>query len=242
MHKFKATDEEVKALLKIQEIDIELIRINAQLNDIPEIPKIAACRKKRKEIKGKQDSVISLADDTEEKLSRLQTEEEKLIEQINSLQKKLDGSKDHRIVGSITKEMQGQTKRQQENAKEQEELLERQIKIDNLADEVAAMLSSVDEKEEKLTQEFKKKAGKLKQQQKELELERAGLVKQVSSVILNAYDHLCEEKNGVGIAHVENDYCSACHTTFSGVQLSTIKAAEGLSECPNCHRLMASNF
>ena len=239
MQNLKATNEEVNALLKIQEIDIELMRINTQLNEIPEIPKIAACRKKRKEIKGKQDGVISLADEAEEKLTRLQKEEEKLIEQINALQKKLDGSKDHRIVGSITKEMQGQTKRQQENAKEQEELLERQIKIDNLADEIAAMLASVDEKEEKFTQEFKKKAGALKQKQANCEEERAKLVGQVPSFILSAYDDLCKEKGGVGLAHVENDYCSACHTEFSGVQLNSIRSADGLSECPNCHRLMS---
>ena len=155
---------EVETLLALQKIDTACMRLQRELEKLPELTQIMQCRTKRKEIKAKQDQVIELSDDTEKKLLKLQAEEEAVILKINELQAKLDATSDYRVTRSVTKDMEGQVKRQAAIADEQNELLERQIKIDKLADQVADMLGKVDHKEEHLTADFKEKGGKIKQE------------------------------------------------------------------------------
>lgn len=239
MPEMQATPAEIAALVRIQERDTQTMRLQARLSELPEVKQIAACRTKRKELKGKQDQVVELADDVEAKLAKLQSEEEQLVEKVASLQKKLDGTGDHRIVGSITKEMEGQVKRQAANAKEQDELLERQIKVDKLGDEVAHMVAQVDERERALTRAFQDKAAAIKSEMEEAAAERAALTERVPAPLMRRYEALRKEKGGIGLATIEGDHCSACRTTFLTGQMLKLKAASGLAECPMCHRLMA---
>ena len=239
MPQTQATPAEIEALVRIQERDTQAMRLQTELSGLPEVAQIAACRAKRKELKGKQDQVVELADDVEAKLAKLQAEEEQLVAKVRELQKKLDGTGDHRIVGSITKEMEGQVKRQAANAKEQDEILERQIKVDKLADEVARMLAQVDEREHALTHAFQDKACAIKAKMEAAAAERASFVEQVSAPLMRRYEALRAEKGGIGLATIEGDHCSACRTTFLTGQMLKLKAADGLAECPNCHRLMA---
>ena len=126
-----------KVLLALQSCDTQIMRSKRELDELPEVKAIMDCRAKRKEIKGKQDQVVELLDEVEGKLAKLQAEEERVIAKINALQEKLDSNSDYRATASITRDMEGQVKRQKSIAVEQDELLERQIKVDKLAEQVA---------------------------------------------------------------------------------------------------------
>ncbi len=235
----QATDTEIEALLGVQERDIELMRLKTELSELEEVAQISECRAKRRELKGKQDQVLEIADKVAEKLERLQAEEKSLAEKVAELQKKLDGTGDHRVVGSITKEMEGQVKRQGENAKEQDALLERQIEVERLDGQLAQMLSRTDEREAALTESFREKGAVIKEKVQAAQAARAELAAQVGASIMARYEQLREEKGGLGLAVIEDGHCSACRTTFQTGQMAKLRAASGLAECPNCHRLMA---
>ena len=229
---------DIRVILELQETDAALLRAEHELEELPEARQIMACRAKRKEIKGKQDQVIELADEVEGKLERLQAEEERVIGKINALQAKLDSTRDYRVTQSVTRDMQGQVKRQGAIAEEQNALLERQIKIDKLADQVADMLAKVDHREEHLTAAFKEKGGKLRQRIVELKASHDALVAELEEPLAKRYEQLRAEKGGVAVARLEGDHCSACSTTILIGQLAKLKKGGDLGECPNCHRLL----
>ena len=229
---------DIKALINLQECDTQIMRSKKELDELPEVKAIMECRAKRKEIKGKQDQVVELADETEEKLAKLQAEEERTIQKINSLQAKLDSSSDYRVTSSVTRDMDGQVKRQASIAKEQDELLERQIKIDKLADQVADMLAKVDHNEHHLTESFKEKGGVIRARISNLEAERETLLAQITPELGKRYEALREEKNGIGLAHLEDDHCSICRSIILTGELNKLRKGPALSECPSCHRLM----
>ena len=54
---------EVETLLALQKIDTACMRLQRELEKLPELTQIMQCRTKRKEIKAKQDQVIELSDD-----------------------------------------------------------------------------------------------------------------------------------------------------------------------------------
>ena len=235
----QATESEVEALLGVQERDMELMRLEARLSGLEEVAQISECRARRRELKGKQDQVTDLADGVAAKLERLQEEERALSEKVAELQKKLDGTGDHRVVGSITKEMEGQTKRQGENAKEQDALLERQIEAERLDVQLSQMLARVDEREAALTESFREKGGAIKERVQAAQAARAELAAQVNATAMARYEQLRKEKGGIGLATVEDGHCSACRTALQTGQMARLRTASGLAECPNCHRLMA---
>lgn len=173
------------------------------------------CRAKRKEIKGKQDQVVELLDEVEGKLAKLQAEEERVIAKIKALQEKLDTNADYRATASITRDMEGQVKRQKNIAIEQDELLERQIKVDNLAEQVAQALAKTDHAEAHHTESFKQKGGAIKAHIGELETKRAELIAQASTrPWAQRYEALRAEKNGVAVSRLEDDHCTACRSTI----------------------------
>lgn len=230
---------DIDTLLELQRNDLARLRVERQLQELPEAKQIVECRAKRKTIKGKQDQVIELSDEVEEKLSKLQAEEERVIAKINELQAKLDATSDYRVTKSVTKDMEGQMKRQASISREQDELLERQIKIDKLADQVADMLGKLDHREQHLTEDFKSKGGELKGQIDGFKARHDELVAQLSDVRLGRrYEQLAGEKGGIAVARLEGDHCTACHTTLPAGQLAKLRKGPNLAECPNCQRLL----
>lgn len=229
---------DIQTLVELQKIDADALRAKKELDALPEAKQIMECRAKRKEIKGKQDQVIELADDVQKKIAKLSAEETKVIEKIKELQDELESTSDYRVTQKVTRDMEGQVKRQASISDEQTELMEREIKVDKLADQVADMLQRLDHKEEHLTADFKKKGGALKQQIDGLSKQHDGLIAKLPDALARRYEKLRGEKGGVALARLEGNHCSVCSTTVTAGQLEKLKKGPALSECPNCQRIM----
>lgn len=227
-----------KVLLDLQDCDTQIMRSKRELDDLPELKAIMECRAKRKEIKGKQDQVVELLDEVEDKIAKLQVEEERVIAKIKALQEKLDSNSDYRATASITRDMEGQVKRQKNIGIEQDELLERQIKVDKLAEQVAEALAKVDHAEAHHTEHFKQKGGAIQARIAQLETERTTLLAQLDLAIAQRYEALRAEKNGVAVSRLEGDHCTACRSTILDGMLAKLCKGDELAECPNCHRMM----
>lgn len=229
---------DIKVLEQLHACDTEYLRAKRELEGLPEAKQIMEFRAKRKEVKGKQDQVIELSDDVEAKIAKLQAEEEQVIAKINELQATLDSTSDYRVTQSVTKEMNGQVKRQAAIADEQNELLERQIKIDKLADQVADMLAKVDHGEQHATEQFKRKGTAIKEHMEQLSAERDTLLVQLDPAVAARYEQVRAEKGGIALARLDGDHCSVCSTVIMTGQLYQLQHGPALGECPNCHRLM----
>lgn len=229
---------ETQVLLDLQESDTEIMRAKRELDALPELAAIMECRAKRKEIKGKQDQVIELADEVEAKMAKLSLEESRVVEKINALQATLDSNSDYRTTQSTTRDMEGQVKRQKSIAIEQDELLERQIKIEKAADQVAEMLAKVNHAEEHHTAQFKQKGGAIKERIAQLEARRAQLLGQLDAQLAKRYEALRAEKSGIAVSVLEDDHCSACRSIILDGVLAKLRKGPEIAECPNCHRIM----
>ena len=229
---------DIEVLQQLQSCDLERMRAEKQLDELPEAKSIMDCRARRRELKGKQDEIVELADDAEAKLEALQREEQQVIEKINALQQQLDTTSDYRVTQSVTRDMQGQVKRQATLAGDVDAMLERQIKIDNFADQLSGMLADVDEKERAYTVTFKEKGGALKARIDELAAEHTRLGQLLAPETLARYERIRDEKGGIGLARLDGERCSACSTLILTGQLAKLRKGPAIAECPNCHRIM----
>ncbi len=226
-----------EALIELASAEKDLVRAKKALNEIPEAAKIVECRAKRKELKGKQDQVVELTDEVNAKLAAFEEEETKLIAKMNELQDTLDHTSDYRVTTSVTRDMQGLVKRQSTIAEETDTLLERQIKIDHLAEQVADMLAKLDHKEHHLTEDFKVKGGEAKREIDAIEARVAELLSVLPADLAARYAKLKDEKGGMPVAVLEGSHCSVCRSEFPTGQMSKLKSGPTVTECPNCHRI-----
>lgn len=231
----------VEILEQLQANDTEYLRVKKELDELPEAKQIVECRSRRRDLKGKQDQVVELSDDAQAKMTVLQREEEQVIAKINSLQEKLDTSSDYRVTQAAQRDMEGQVRRQSSISGEMDDLLERQIQIDKLADQVADMLEKLDAKEEKVTSEFKRKGGELKDRLSSMEGERETLLGELDPSLAAKYEKIREEKGGIAVSRLEGDHCSVCCTTLPVAQLARLRQGPALAECPNCRRIMVTH-
>ena len=198
------------------------------------------CRAKRRELKAKQDQVVGLADEVAEKIARFEEEETKLLAKLAELQATLDHTTDHRVVAKVTRDMEGLVKREQTINEETDALLERQIKIDNLAAQLADMLAKLDHKEHHLTEDFKEKGGEAKARVDALQAQIERLVGDLPAALQSRYAKVKAEKGGRGAAFLEGSHCSACHVELQTGALAKLKAGEAVTECPSCRRIFAA--
>lgn len=233
---------ESQILYQISLLDREVARAKKALENLPEAAQIVECRAKRKELKSKQDQVLELTDDVNDKLAKLGEEETELIEKLKELQKTLDTSADFRVANSITSEMETLVERQSVISEETDALLERQIKIDNLAAQVSDMLEKLDHKEHHLTEDFKEKGAELKSQIESLESRVDSAKGELSQELVQRYEKLKEQKKGLAIAYFEGGHCSACRMEFQTGALAKLKAGPEIGECPNCHRIFLKDI
>ena len=179
--------------------EAELLRAKKELDQIPEAAQIVECRAKRKELKAKQDQVIELTDEVSEKLARFEEEENRLLAKMRELQETLDHSTDYRVTSKVTRDMDGLLKREQTINDETDALLERQIKIDNLAAQLADMLAKLDHKERHLTEDFKEKGGEAKARVDALQAQIERLVGELPAALQTRYAKVKAEKGGRGL-------------------------------------------
>ncbi|MCQ2752567.1 MAG: hypothetical protein MJ189_05690 [Coriobacteriales bacterium] len=227
---------ETQILIALDAADTRIRQLTKKLNELPQIAVIKNCRAKRKELKGKQDELVDIHDNLQKKIDLLAFEEEKVIAKVNELKNVLNKSSDFRVTKSAQRDMDGQLKRQNTLASEQESLLEKQIKSDNVLNELLAMLEKLDEKENKASEEFKKLGIEIKKQIDEQILIRNECEAQLNSDLLKKYKALKEEKVNA-VAVLQDGHCSMCRATFLQGQLAKLEDGPNLTECPMCRRI-----
>ena len=104
-------DEDISTLIELQHNDMELLRVQKAIADLPQRKTIVAARKKIKAIDEKQETVGKLRAKAEEKLAGISEEDGKLAAKQEEAQKAVDSASGYRDVEAHTREMDGYAKR-----------------------------------------------------------------------------------------------------------------------------------
>lgn len=71
-----------------------------------------------------------------------------------------------------------------------------------------------------------------------LDSERKAVVNGIPETLLTTYEKLRQQKNGIAVAAMMENSCSACGTTFTQSQHQNARSADGLFNCPTCRRII----
>lgn len=71
-----------------------------------------------------------------------------------------------------------------------------------------------------------------------LDVERKALLSQINPTLLESYDQLIAAKNGLAVAAVDEDCCTACGSTLTAAEIQSARSATRLVNCPTCGRIL----
>jgi uncharacterized protein len=80
--------------------------------------------------------------------------------------------------------------------------------------------------------------GNLTQRINRLKIERQTAITQIPAAYSQEYEKLKAGKQGLAIASLQDNSCSACGTTFTPSQCQSSRSQTELFYCPTCHRII----
>ena len=235
----KTTTTEITRLLQLQKIDIDHLRLSKKLEDLPQRNIILRLREKTTEIKAKDDHLENMLKESRQSLNRIRDEDERLVLKQASIQQKIDEAHgDYRAITSLTKDLEGASKRRKTLKDELNESEEKNLQLQEAKAKIEEALSSLKAQEDESIVSFQQEGGALKNEIARLEALRTSILTEISDPLIELYEKKRIRCSGVALSKLEAGVCSVCRNNFDEGKLFHLKAEAPLSECPSCKRMM----
>ncbi len=229
--------DEIRKLIKLQEIDSELDSLIEECSFIPA------------EIENKKNLISEMKNKLEEdrkKLKNFQVQHKELDLELISCE---DAIKKHKTELNIVKTNEQYKALLAEIAKKETEKSGIEDKILQLMENIDSYSNMLKEKEKKLKEEevkileqiksLEEKKKNLEEQIKTQENKRREFSNTIKLDILKKYEHIRESKeDGVAIAAIENNHCGCCRIKLPPQVINEVSKGNDLVLCDNCTRIL----
>lgn len=232
--------QSAEVLKKLSDIDLNILRLNKQLDELPHKGQILELRLKIKELEGKQAQVQKMASDVARTLTLLDDETKHNLHEMAQSQKALDQSSEYRQTTALASELEMLANRKAKLEEDSLIQMEKQEKIAEVAAQVTEATRKLGAEEQACTDAYKQAGGKLKQEIFDLGQTRETLVARLPAPLGEEYLKALENKAGIGAAHLEGNRCSGCYATLTEGQLAKLIEGTLIGHCPMCNRLVVT--
>lgn len=232
--------ERTAALLELQDVDLEILRSQKRLDEMPEKRAILETRKKTREVTELRAKAAELVSRLAAAVSKHEDECAMITTKIEDEQAKLMGGDvtNPKEVVHITREMDALKRRKDKLEMEEIELMERVEKANGQVAKVDAALAQLAAKEASITDQYKAKGSEMIAQIDELKKRRELLAAALEPKLLGSYESLRENKGGVGVGRLDGVMCTACRMDLPAERVAELLAGPPVAVCPQCHRLI----
>ncbi|PMP62540.1 MAG: hypothetical protein C0197_04480 [Caldimicrobium thiodismutans] len=228
--------EDIVRLIELQKIDLEILRLEKSVAEVPQALKKA---KKERDLLKEKINVLEKAIEEKEKQKNLfeeeLKEEQKRLKQTQARLTQIRGSRDYQILLREIDEMK-KTIRIKED-----EILKLMEEIENLSkerDNLKNQLEKVQAVLEEETKKFEKFCEEINAEKESLLKKRKEIAEKISGGILRKYELIRQKKGGVGIAAVENGVCEGCFMSVPPQLYNELQKDNRFYECPHCKRII----
>lgn len=228
--------EEIKNLIELQAIDLEVYKIDEQMAD-----GYGGIDNRRQEIEAQKNTIEEYKEQLalgEKRRRELETNIEDEQERIKDRQTKLMNIQTNREYQSILKEIED-TK--QSYKQSEEELLLLIEQLESMENKIVEITKQCADAEAKLNAESKvieDEAAKLEAQKNKILKSRNSQADKVDQKYLKRYETLKERRNGLAVAGVTKGVCQGCNMNIPPQMFNELLREDAILSCPTCNRMM----
>lgn len=225
------------SLLKLQEIDLTLMRDKEQLQNLPEIAELARRRKLYLKLKGDATKLYAQRKDVEIDLQDLDVREQKLHEGVEQARREVDMD-DYRQVQQLEITLSDFAKKLDRVEFERKEA---HGKLDSIQSEDATLAENIKKVESSIvamTKQARTHATEIQETIDKNERKRSMLFDGLDSSLAKAYEKASKQFGHLAVEKLEGNVPSICRMSLQSSSMSDLRHADEVTECPYCHRLM----
>ena len=229
-------EEQIKLLVEMQGRDTHILKLENELESIPETIKNmeGAFKEKSSDLKKLEEAVKALQLKRKEKEGELETKESS----IKKYQTQMYQVKTNKEYTALQEEI-GRTRA--DNSIIEEAILNLFDEIDAKNKNIAKEKDFLKAEEAKFSDEKKRliaEEGRIKTELEGLKGEREDLSAKVDKGILKKYDRIIKNKDGLAVVTITNDACQGCFRVLPPQVTNEVKMNEELVFCEYCARIL----
>lgn len=232
--------DQARILLELQERDLRLLRLNKQLDEMPEKRVILAARAKLAEIATLLARTDSAGRAVDAQVSRLDDEMTAVRGKLEHEQAKLLSGevKNPKELTAISLELDSLKRRLEKLEGEELAQMAKRETATAQSEKVSAALATGRAREAQLVTAFKARGGDLLSEVARLSAERTALAAALPPALRDRYESLRAAKHAIAVGALEGDMCGVCRVSIPAVALEKLKAGPEIGRCPMCQRIL----
>jgi predicted nucleic acid-binding Zn-ribbon protein len=233
------TEEQINVLVELQGLDAQIYRLREEMESKPRRLETMqnACRGREAAIEEMRKKIKSIDVLRKEKEIELQTKEAS----VKKYQAQLYQIKTNKEYTSLLSEIEGL---KADSSVLEEDILKLFEETDRIRDEIkkeegqlAQDKDVLRNEEEKVKQELEVIGARLK----ELNQARGVLTPRVILPLLDRYERILKNRNGLAVVSAENDSCQGCHMELPPQVINEMRLKKEIIYCENCARIVYIN-
>ncbi len=229
-------EQDIDKLLKLQEIDLEIDRLEKLIKKIPE--EIENLKQKKEELLFKFEKINNDIKHAEARKKEKELDIQTYQDRILKIEDALNRVKTNEEYKSLLRE---KAQLEESIMEIEDEILNIMEEIEHLKEEKKKLEKDIEQEKQRIENEIKKKEKLLeetKNKLKQLKEEREKIKKEISPQSLSKYELIKKKRGSKVIAIINDDTCSGCYMVIPPKVYSNLVKGEQLLTCPHCGRFL----
>ncbi len=229
---------ESQALLRLQEIDLQLMRDSHALRQMPQQKRLAALAQAKKKLKSELQKIVGQRKDAQMELDDNEERHIRLLQIMDEVREKAQES-GYREVGDIESQLTSLAKKVEKLEFAHGELQASLGKLEKAEANARALGYRLDSEGEELEASYKRDSADIMARVRELARERKAVLAQLSPQTARTYDEKSKRFGGLAVERLQGNVPSVCRVKLQPSQYGDLRrAGEPIAECPYCHRML----
>lgn len=229
---------ESQALLRLQEIDLQLMRDSHALRQMPQQKRLAALAQAKKKLKSELQKIVGQRKDAQMELDDNEERHIRLLQIMDEVREKAQES-GYREVGDIESQLTSLAKKVEKLEFAHGELQASLGKLEKAEANARTLGDRLDSEGEELEASYKRDSADTMARVRELARERKAVLAQLSPQTARTYDEKSKRFGGLAVERLQGNVPSVCRVKLQPSQYGDLRrAGEPIAECPYCHRML----
>ncbi|MCX8027820.1 MAG: C4-type zinc ribbon domain-containing protein [Thermodesulfovibrionales bacterium] len=228
----------LELLIKLQEIDKEIIKTTNEIDEIPK--KISLFQKPVKDAQDALNQEKAKYQSLEKKKKAQEMDIEESLDKLNKLKSKTADIKSNKEYQAFLKEIETAENNIRKKENELLDLMEILEDVKKVVNEKEKAFLEEDKRLKEQQKILDKEIEDKKIRLKELKQQRAAFIKNIDEDIYKDYMHLLKISGGIAVAETKKEVCYGCNLHIPPQLYVEIMKGNEILRCPHCRRILFS--